>query len=179
MLSRLSRTPDQHLRQYRATITLRMSRANAPRVVVGHLRSGGIGHSPCLQTVPTNRASASVRVLNGPARGVRTRSALSSCSRSCTTYQPAPPSGVHFAAEPGCGSSMMRLYDFGADFGDFMASPSVTRRWRADRVPHHDPEVGQVSFEKNLAVGACEDDRGVRQVSARHAGPSISLTTRD
>ncbi len=94
MLSRLSRTPDQHLRQYRATITLRMSRANAPRVVVGHLRSGGIGHSPCLQTVPTNRASASVRVLNGPARGVRTRSALSSCSRSCTTYQPAPPSGV-------------------------------------------------------------------------------------
>ncbi len=82
-------------------------------VVVGHLRSGGIGHSPCLQTVPTNRASASVRVLNGPARGVRTRSALSSCSRSCTTYQPAPPSGVHFAAEPGCGSSTMRLYDFG------------------------------------------------------------------
>src|SRR5438552_9962589 len=72
-------------------------------VVVGHLRSGGIGHSPCLQTFPTNRASASVRVLNGPARGVRTRSALSSCSRSCTTYQPAPPSGVHFAAEPGCG----------------------------------------------------------------------------
>src|SRR5437016_7646828 len=26
-----------------------------------------------------------------------------------------------------------------------MASPSVTKRWRADAVPHHHPEVGQVS----------------------------------
>src|SRR6266571_2556960 len=116
MLSRLSRTPDQHLRQYRATITLRMSRANAPRVGLW----GFHGFTVSYQTL--------------------------ACRRGTT-----PPSGSRS--------------------GQRRSNPS-------GRQARECTDDGDLGFEENVAAGAREDDRGVRQISARHAGPPPLLLPR-